>query len=220
MRSVSRYGLGRYRFRACQPGGYRLGQRWLSLCLLGVCLLAASGTTAADPGTVMAAGAGSDLSVWTDHRHEAVQPGRPFRLNISLVNNGPDLAREVGVRLSLPDQLQQIDTRGCDNDPQGIPDCVLGSLRPDETRTFELHGVLPPGEYAVMSLGVRALTVSHDPLPANNVATTEIRPAFPQPAIDTQGLLLLLALVLTFASVLFIMVRESQRNYRLMRPRH
>lgn len=78
--------------------------------------------------------------------------GAAFEARIEVSNTGGDCSPITNVAIQLPDQVELVDTVGCEEDPNGIPDCAIGAVIEQETVAVDLR--------------LRATA------PANNIAVT------------------------------------------------
>lgn len=59
--------------------------------------------------------------------------------NVMVHNNGPHLAQNVTVIDTIPAETSLVSTLGCAEDPNGIPICNLGYLKPDDSTRYTIN---------------------------------------------------------------------------------
>ncbi len=81
-------------------------------------------------------GGTADLSL--NARGQVVSPGR-VRYSVSVDNAGPGTASNVVVKSSFSGGVSiDTSTAGCAEDPRGVPDCTLGDILPDDSKSFTI----------------------------------------------------------------------------------
>ena len=109
----------------------------------------------------------ADLSI--DIESEVVSES-VVRFDVSVENGGPDAARNVVVGNFFAGgiRLVEVTTSGCREDPDGVPDCLLGSIAAGESASFTID--VDTGGAAEVSLRYTGTAASDtpDPRPADN----------------------------------------------------
>ena len=133
-----------------------------------------------DDGDVSDPGGTADLSVTASSR--IVAPDR-VRYTLRVKNAGPEFARGVVVRTSFSAGLASLatSTAGCQEDPDGVPECTLGDIAVGRTADFRIE--VDTSEVGEALLRLRASVGSRgaDPGPGNDEIETE-QPIAPPPA--------------------------------------
>lgn len=105
-------------------------------------------------------------------------PGEPLALTVEVSNeSGPDAAGEVAVTTTLPECIGPFNavSRGCRNDPAGVPVCELGGVDADEVVEFVLDlGTAGCITGEPLTFTVVATTDSDDPIVDSNTNSLEV----------------------------------------------
>ena len=133
-----------------------------------------------DDGDVSEPGGTADLSLTASSR--IVAPDR-VRYTLRVKNRGPEFARTVVVRTSFSAGLASLatSTDGCQEDPDGVPECTLGDIAVGQTADFRIE--VDTSEVGEALLRLRASVGSRgaDPGPGDDEIETE-QPIAPPPA--------------------------------------
>ncbi len=114
--------------------------------------------------------AGADLSITKTSGVDPVPSGSVLTYTVSLVNGGPDPAASVVVTDTLPAGVTFLSTSGCDNDPNGVPSCVLGTLGASAGTSYTISVTVDAGPGTISNTAdVTAATT--DPDMADNSST-------------------------------------------------
>ena len=97
-----------------------------------------------------------------------LRPGDPIRYQISVINLGPSVARNVVVTDVLPAEVTLVGTTGCAEDPSGIPDCSLGDLNVNQSISYLVDVTLNPDARGPVENTATADSDTDDPVDENN----------------------------------------------------
>jgi len=97
-----------------------------------------------------------------------LRPGDPIRYQISVINRGPSVARNVVVTDVLPAEVTLVGTTGCAEDPSGIPDCSLGDLNVNQSISYLVDVTLNPDARGPVENTATADSDTDDPVDENN----------------------------------------------------
>ena len=123
---------------------------------------------AGDPGTPYVPEA--DLSLRAEAR---IISSRLVRYRVSVHNAGPDEARNVSVRSSLDARGDfEASTGGCEEDPNGVGTCSLGTVKADETVSFTIEVVLDGRSENLLTYSASVDSDAVDPNPEDDAART------------------------------------------------
>lgn len=145
--------------------------RGRSVCPKGIEDLAADGG-------IDEPGATADLSLRASSR--LVSPGR-FQYSLRVENAGPDFARGVVVTSSFSAGAVSFatSTTGCEEDPDGVPECRLGDIAVGRSADFTIDVEAGVAGEAVLRFEAAVGSVASDPSPDNDAI--EIDQAFAPP---------------------------------------
>ncbi len=145
--------------------------RGSSVCPKGIEDLAADGGFDEPGGT-------ADLRLRASSR--IVAPGR-FQYTVKVENAGPDLAREVVVTSSFSAGLTSLETStyGCEEDPDGVPECTLGDIAVGRSADFTIDVEAAAAGEAMLRFRATVGSVAMDPSPDDDAI--EIDQAFAPP---------------------------------------
>lgn len=114
-----------------------------------------------------------DLSV--EVTASTVAPGgQPFEYVVTVSNAGPGTALDTVLSLPLDPLFAGATTTGCSNDPFGIPECELGSLAPNTSRSIRIRAVMPPTTLGIATLSGSVTGLSPESDPSNNSASRQV----------------------------------------------
>jgi len=121
--------------------------------------------------------------------------GQSLIYTITVSNLGPSVATNVVVNDTLPALAVFQYTSGCLNDPDGVPDCQLGTLAVGASVTYTLAVTIPrSGGTIVNSVTVTSDASNPNPAGATNDLASQVVPIV-IPTLGTWGLLLLMLLL-------------------------
>jgi uncharacterized repeat protein (TIGR01451 family) len=80
----------------------------------------------------------SDLTITKIDDQDPVDAGMPLQYTIEVTNNGPSDATDVVVNDVLPAGVVFDTTSGCGGDPDGVPDCSLGTVAVGATVSYTI----------------------------------------------------------------------------------
>lgn len=98
-----------------------------------------------------------------------VEPGTTFTYQVSVFNNGPDLAEGVVVTDVLPPELE-LDFAPIDCDGTLTITCSFGNIDPGELATIEIE-VVAPADFGLLTNVASVTSTSNDPDPDNDSAS-------------------------------------------------
>lgn len=133
-----------------------------------------------DDGDVSEPGGTADLSLTASSR--IVAPDR-VRYTLRVRNRGPEFARSVVVRTSFSAGLASLatSTSGCQEDPDGVPECTLGDIAVGRTADFRIEVDTSEVGEALLELRASVGSRGADPGPGDDEIETE-QPIAPPPA--------------------------------------
>lgn len=91
---------------------------------------------------VRVASSNADLSIAIGVDNATPTPGDTVVFTITVTNNGPDTATAVLVNDSLPSGLTLVSTSGCQEDPNGMPNCRLGDITSGSNAAYTLSATV------------------------------------------------------------------------------
>jgi len=128
--------------------------------------------------------------------------GQPLTYEVVVANAGPATAIAVVAHDTLPASLAFVDTTGCLNDPNGVPDCQLGDLAAGSQATYHINVLVSASAAGSIVNQATVDSDTPDPNPDDNSSSStvvvgggsggDVRPV---PATDKWALLALLVLV-------------------------
>lgn len=80
----------------------------------------------------------ADLALAKSDNADPVTGGSQLIYTIEVENIGPSDAVDVSVSDSLPAGVTLVETIGCDEDPNGVPDCTLGDVAAGNITSFDI----------------------------------------------------------------------------------
>ena len=99
--------------------------------------------------------------------------GQPIQIRVRPLNLGPSLAQNLQVSTTLPAGLLGARTEGCAEDPNGIPVCTVGDLRPNQNAdNIILTATVSPSTVGEFTTVFQIQGATNDVLTDNN--TTEV----------------------------------------------
>ena len=117
----------------------------------------------------------SDLAVGISAAPEPAVAGQSLTYTVTVDNLGPVDAANVVVNSGLVESLTQrgiaVTTNGCNNDPNGSPDCSLGDLAVGNQVQYTISVPIDPASPGSIDNTVTVSSDSMDPVDSNNVAT-------------------------------------------------
>jgi len=125
----------------------------------------------------------ADLSISKSDDVDPIVAGNPLTYTVTVNNAGPQTAANVVVTDTLPAGVTFISTTGCNNDPNGVPTCNLGSIASGSSKQFTIHvdvDLVTSGTITNSASVTSDTLASPDPFPGNNSTTentTVIQPA-------------------------------------------
>ncbi len=102
------------------------------------------------------------------------QPGEQVTYTFRVTNSGPSTATNVTVSDALPAGLTLVRTSGCAQDPNGVPNCALGSVAVGAQATFTLTATVQGDLGAAITNTATVSAGENDPDPQNNTATATV----------------------------------------------
>ena len=112
-------------------------------------------------------GGTADLSLKASIR--IVSPGR-LRYTVSVENAGPGFARNVVVTSSFSARRVSLDTSttGCEDDPDGVPECILGDIAVGRSASFQIDVEASVVSEALLRFRASASSDATDPVDRND----------------------------------------------------
>ena len=80
----------------------------------------------------------ADLAITKADSPDPVAAGGKLTYTINVTNNGPSDAQGVEVTDTLPGEVSNPVTVGCDNDPNGVPTCELGTIAAGASKMYTI----------------------------------------------------------------------------------
>ncbi|WP_457668343.1 isopeptide-forming domain-containing fimbrial protein [Thiolapillus sp.] len=124
--------------------------------------------TATEPTTV---GAAADLRIIKVDDVDPVNAGDQVVYSIRVTNDGPSNAVAVTVADTLPAGMTLVSTSGCNNDPNGAPDCSLGDLAVGASVSYTVTVQVDAGANGTLTNTAVVSSNTPDPDTGNNTAT-------------------------------------------------
>jgi uncharacterized repeat protein (TIGR01451 family) len=116
----------------------------------------------------------ANLSITLTDSEDPIMAGKVLRYDVSVANAGPDTADSVQVSATLPAGVVFDSTQGCNNDPNGVPTCELGSLPAGGAATlFSLFVTVDTTTSGTISQDVSVSSATNDPGLGDNQATED-----------------------------------------------
>ncbi len=113
----------------------------------------------------------ADLRIAKLDSADPVLPAEVYTYTVIILNDGPSDAQNVTVGDTLPDGAIFNYTSGCNNDPNGVPTCELGTIAADGTKSFAINVTAPRIEGIITNTA--SVTSSTDDPDASNNTTSE-----------------------------------------------
>ncbi len=137
-----------------------------------------SQTTEAGPGDESAAEetqveALADLTLTRPESMASVTAGMALTYSRVVTNRGPSDAREVVIDDTLPLGTRLDWTKGCAEDPDGSPNCTLGTIRAGASKTITLAVTVDPATTDQLTDRAAVRSGTEDPSPGNESATED-----------------------------------------------
>ena len=115
----------------------------------------------------------ADLSVVKSDDPDPVLEGETLTYTVTVSNAGPADAFMVTSTDTLPAQVSFVSTTGCDNDPNGVPVCTLGTIAAGTSKAYDIEVQVDPnagGQIITNSVQVDLMTdaFKFDTDPGNN----------------------------------------------------
>jgi len=110
----------------------------------------------------------ADLSASLVDSADPSTVGSSLTLTTSVTNAGPYPAEDVVVTLTLPAEVTLIETRGCAEDPSGIPTCSIGTIASGDSEEVEVIVSVDSGVGSSISTSISVASATNDPQSANN----------------------------------------------------
>lgn len=139
----------------------------------------------------------ADLSISKIGSSEAVIAGGSTVLTYTIaVNNaGPSDAVDVNVNDILPPLTTLESTSGCNEDPNGVPDCGLGTIIPGGSAQYTIDVTLARADSVITNVA-EVSSLTDDPDPSNNVATADTELSAIAIPVNANWALILMVLLL------------------------
>jgi uncharacterized repeat protein (TIGR01451 family) len=114
----------------------------------------------------------SDLVI-TKKAKDEIKPGKKLKFEIKVRNWGPFDAPNVVITDFLPAGVTLMKTKGCAEDPAGVPTCSVGTIRARKKVTVRIYVMVDEDATGVIVNTATVSTDATDPDPSTNTATTE-----------------------------------------------
>lgn len=116
----------------------------------------------------------SDLSITISDDPDPVAAGGTLTYDVVVSGSGPSQVSGVEVTVTLAPELTLVSTTGCDNDPNGVPTCMLPDVASDAPVGFQIETQVDAAASAgTITTSVEVTTAANDPNAANNTASED-----------------------------------------------
>ena len=113
----------------------------------------------------------ADVSITKNDNVSAVIVGDTITYTVEAINNGPDTATDVSVSDVLPGDVTFASTKGCAEDPAGVPTCTLGDIAAGQSDSYTISATINLGASGTVTNTATASSSTGDPNLTNNSAT-------------------------------------------------
>lgn len=127
----------------------------------------------------------ADVGVTLDASTDLVGPGNTLTFTATVTNPGPDAAASVALGAVTSAGLTLIETVGCTQDPNGLPDCDLGGLGVGASADVDFVFSVDAGAGAILSLDATVESDLPDPDATDDSASAEA--AFDDDVVFSNG---------------------------------
>ncbi len=115
----------------------------------------------------------ADLTLVRNESDVAVVAGTALTYSRTVTNKGPSDAVAVSIDDTIPDGASLISTSGCAEDPNGSPNCTLGTLRAGVSKLVNLEIIVDPGTTVGLTDRAGVSSRTSDPNPGDEEAARE-----------------------------------------------
>ena len=127
----------------------------------------------------------ADVGVTLDASTDLVGPGNTLTFTATVTNPGPDAVGSVALGAVPSAGLTLIETVGCTQDPNGLPDCDLGGLGVGASADVDFVFSVDAGAGAILSLDATVESDLPDPDATDDSASAEV--AFDDDVVFSNG---------------------------------
>ena len=127
----------------------------------------------------------ADVGVTLDASTDLVGPGNTLIFTATVTNSGPDAAGSVALGAVPSAGLTFIETVGCTQDPNGLPNCNLGGLGVGASADVDFVFSVDAGAGAILSLNATVESDLPDPDATDDSASAEV--AFDEDVVFSNG---------------------------------
>lgn len=153
----------------------------------------------------------ADLSIAKTASAQQAAAGSTLTYTVTVTNEGPGSATGVVVTDDLPAGVTLVGTTGCNEDPNGVPTCTLGSIGPGSSVAYEIEVMIDDGFVGKLVNQVSVTGTSPDLDPANDADLATVVVGEPSileiPTLDPVGLGVL---VLTIVGGALLLLRRTE----------
>jgi len=132
-----------------------------------------SGSFAIDNLTIGNQGGSADLSITKSGDPDPVTAGQMLTYTIIISNAGPSDATNVMATDILPPGVTFVSTSGCAEDPNGMPNCGLGTISTGGSKQYDITVTVDPGTTGTLTNNVSVLSDLNDPDTSNNSSSED-----------------------------------------------
>jgi uncharacterized repeat protein (TIGR01451 family) len=156
----------------------------------------ASGSFQIDNLTIGNQGSSADLTITKSDDPDPVTAGQTLTYTIIVSNAGPSDATNVVATDILPSGVTLVSTSGCAEDPNGCPDCGLGTIDTGGSKQYSITVTVDPGTTGTLTNNVSVLSDVNDSDTSNNSASedTVVMGIVPIPTMTEWGIIIFMAL--------------------------
>lgn len=169
-----------------------------------------SGSFVIDNLTIGNQGDSADLSITKSGDPDPVTAGQTLTYTIIVSNAGPSDATNVMATDILPPGVTFVSTSGCAEDPNGMPNCGLGTITTGGSKQYSITVSVDPGTTGTLTNSVSVSSDALDPDTLNSSTSTNtlVREIVPIPTMTEWGIIIFMAL----ASIVAIYNLKKRRN--------
>ncbi|MBI5674807.1 MAG: DUF11 domain-containing protein, partial [Nitrospirae bacterium] len=113
----------------------------------------------------------ADLSVSKSDSPDPVTAGNNLTYTITVSNAGPSDAVNVVATDTLPAGVTFVSTNGCGNDPNGVPNCNLGTITAGNSKQYTITVTVNTGTTGTITNSVSVTSDTSDPDNTDNTDT-------------------------------------------------
>jgi uncharacterized repeat protein (TIGR01451 family) len=117
--------------------------------------------------------ANANLSISKSDSPDPVKSGDTLTYTVTVDNAGPSDAANVVVTESLPAGVTFVSTTGCDNDPNGVPTCNLGTIVSGGSAIYTIEVTVDASTTGTITNTVSVTSDTHDSDTADNTTTED-----------------------------------------------